>query len=69
MVMDVSRPDEIEFVLTIKMPLKDWREFAEQLPDKWPAYDFKSKITDMYLQATKSFYPDTTDRDIKFKGM
>lgn len=55
--MEIKNPDSIEVSLTLTMKLKDWKELREQLPEKWPAWDIGSAITDMVRQAEVRFYP------------
>lgn len=55
--MRPSKPDDIEFELTLNMRLKDWLDLQEQLVNKYPSWELNSKITDMILQAKKVFYP------------
>lgn len=58
MSMRASSPDEIEFTLSIRMPLADWKRLKEQLDTlKWPAMDISHSISDMITQAQTQWWP------------
>lgn len=59
-VFEATKPDDIQFSMTIAMSLKDWKELRERVDEKWPGWDFRSKITDMIMQAERQFYPRNT---------
>ena len=50
-----TNPKKIEFALTVTMSLEEWRELQAQLSEKWPSWKLSSHITDMVLQAQKTF--------------
>lgn len=56
-ILKVKDPGEIEFTLTVTMPLREWIKFRNLLPDQWPAYDFKLNVGDMVSKAEAHFYP------------
>ncbi len=57
--MVVEAPGEIEFTLSLTMPLKTWMHLREQLPrdGSWPSSDLRYAINDMVRQAQEKFYP------------
>jgi hypothetical protein len=66
--IEICNPQDIEFTLTYKMKLSEWKELAEQFKTStnaghvaWPASKFVSAIQDMASQATKAFYPSLSE--------
>ncbi len=54
---NVLNPKEIKFQLRIEMKLEEWLELQDQLQNKWPSSSLSSYITDMAIDARKTFYP------------
>jgi hypothetical protein len=52
-----TKPDDIEMTLTVTMSLKHWNDLRALLPEDWPAWELRGAITDMVVQANKTFYP------------
>jgi len=52
-----SRPDDIEFDLTVRMTLGQWRELRGQLPRQYPGGRLADQILEMISQAEKTYYP------------
>lgn len=61
--LQATRPEEIEFSLTVTMSLKDWRTVQGQLSKAWPSWELSSAITQMVTEAERRFYPraETTE--------
>lgn len=53
-----EKPGEIEFTVTLTMPLKNWIELRDSLSEKWPATDLRYAINQMVHQAQEKFWPD-----------
>ncbi len=53
----VSDPDEITMEMTIKMPLRKWKQLRQTFVNKYPAWEFSTKIGEMIDHADKHFYP------------
>jgi hypothetical protein len=58
----VTKPDEIEFTLQVTMSLEKWKSLRDAIGEKWPGWEFRSKITDMILAAQKEFRPTPTQQ-------
>jgi len=59
-VFEASSPDDISFTLTLTMSLKDWVDIKNQLGD-YGSCKLKSPITDMVIQAQKTYWPEDND--------
>lgn len=60
--LHATNPDQIDFTLTITMPLGDWLKLHEQLSDcDYPSWKLGAAITSMVTQAKKAFYEQKTE--------
>jgi hypothetical protein len=59
--LQTTNPDEIEFTLTLTMPLRDWRRLQGQLQTDFPSWQLSAEITGMVIQAQKVFYPEVKE--------
>lgn len=62
-VFKAKNTDEIEFELTVSMPLKDWERFYKQLGASWPSWDFAQRITQIVEKARKEFDAEIVDKE------
>jgi hypothetical protein len=53
----VVEPKKVKFTCSITMQLEEWIQLQEQLSGKWPSSSLSSYITDMVIEARKTFYP------------
>ena len=54
MMMQAEKPDEIEFKLTITLPLKEWRLLSNQLQgESHPAWTIRRQISEAVLKAER----------------
>lgn len=58
--------DDLELELTIRMPLKHWKELQATLTEKWPAWQFGRYIHDAVYRAERQV---TAHSDDNLKGM
>ena len=56
----VTKPENIEFSLTMTLPLSEWQTIKDQLrvDYKYPYNKLTSAVSSMVLQATATFYPE-----------
>jgi hypothetical protein len=47
--------DDVNATLTVTMPVKHWKEFQSSLSEKWPNWEFSSKISEMINEANRVF--------------
>ncbi len=45
-VAQIVRPDVADMSLTLTMTVKEWKEFAALLPEKWPGWPVRSMINE-----------------------
>ena len=57
-----TNPDEIEFSLTVTMPLKEWKEVRRHLQGAWPSWELGQAIADMIITANSTFFPKETEQ-------
>lgn len=56
----VVDPDKMEFELTLKMSLGDWKKLKEQLnSSSFPSWQIGQSISEMVLKANREFYADS----------
>jgi hypothetical protein len=58
-VFNVENPDDVEFTLTITMPLGEWKRLKDQLANSYPAWKLGHAISDMIRQADTHFHQKT----------
>lgn len=55
-----SKPDAIEFTLSITMTLGEWKELREEVDSKkHTGWKLRAEISDMIQMAQTKFYPRT----------
>lgn len=57
---EATKPNEIEFSLTVTMTLKEWVNLKAQMSKDWPSWKLSAAISDMVLEATRTFRPKVT---------
>lgn len=58
--MRVEKPDDINFTLTITMPLAHWIALRNDLKAGWPTTDLSLAINNLVYKAREVFRPDPT---------
>lgn len=53
-----DKPGDIEYTVTITMKAKDWKDFRDQLENKWPSSEFAYQIDSLLTQANKIYWPE-----------
>lgn len=66
--MKVTAPDSVDFTLSVTMPLREWRELAGQLSERWPSWELSRAINDMVRQATREFVPAPDEAETAEEG-
>lgn len=57
-VMTVQKPEDIQITINITMPVKEWRELADQLGNKFPSHQLSALIRNATRQVEKNVYVD-----------
>lgn len=50
--------DNIEVVIELKMLVSEWKELAEQLPQKWPSWQLGNEITRAVRKLDETYTAD-----------
>lgn len=59
-----ENPDQIVFTMKLTMTAKEWCELRDDLENgKYTSSQLKWAITDLLLQARKTFYPQRGEED------
>jgi hypothetical protein len=62
--LQAENPSDIEFTLSITMPLRDWKRLRDHLDgDGWPMWEIGSKISGMVRMAEMRFDPPDPKKD------
>ncbi len=54
---NATNPEEINFSMNLTMSLKEWEQLRDQIHDKYPGFELASVISNMVVQANKSYWP------------
>lgn len=54
--MKLTVPEKIEATLTVRMTIKEWKEFRAGLRDKYPDWDLARAIDDAITVAEKTVW-------------
>lgn len=60
-VFQLKQPDDLVAVLQITMTVGQFRELKKQLQGSYPSWDLSRAITDVIIQAEKTFYAGKGD--------
>jgi hypothetical protein len=50
-----ENPKDIEITMTFTMPLRDWKDLAEQIEKEYPGWKFAAEIRQMVQEMQKTF--------------
>lgn len=50
-----TNSSDVEFSMTIVMPLKKWVELCDAITDKWPGWEFRAAISQMVSDADRAY--------------
>lgn len=61
---EAAEPDDINFTLTITLPLKEWNKIRQELRTNMHhgPHKLREAIYDILQQARKTFYPKENDK-------
>lgn len=57
--LQLVKPKELQAAVTMVAPLTEWERLADQLPDDWPAGDFRRAIREAITKANNIFYGES----------
>jgi hypothetical protein len=47
--------NDVEFSMTVVMPLKKWVELCDVIEDKWPGWEMRAAISQMVREADRVY--------------
>lgn len=59
---ELENPEKMEATLTMTMQLENWIELQDQLQKVWPSSELSGVITDVLMQARKTFWAEGKQR-------
>lgn len=57
----IEKPDEIKATMKITMTVAEWTELRDQLASKWPSSRLSQAITQVLVEAKRTYYATDID--------